>query len=455
MSTLIRRIFMLLFPVCLILTSLAQQNGFGVLVNKPHVLQGYTFIAPRSNSEAYVIDNDGRVVQEWDLGTNTREIHFLENGNILVVRAPHAELDKSFIDLGYSADGALAEYTWDGELVWEYNFLDPKRRHHHGIDILPNGNILAIVWDYHHIDEALDSGLHPALAATIFDGIEVFLPDTIVEIDKTSSVIVWEWQAWEHLVQDLGESLPDFGLPSARPERVDINYNQYSAKDIPTNWSAGPADWLHSNMVNYNPELDQVIMSVLRFDEFWIMDHDLSREESAGPAGDLLYRWGNPFAFGQGDMVDDRQLYQQHDVQWIDEGLPGAGNVLIYNNRNNVVREEVPAEDEYSSILELKLPLREGGTYDWSADAEIVWQYDQDFYSRFISGVQRLPNGNTLVTEGGPGRLIEVTPDGEVVWEFILSVEPDNNNIFRSRKYAADYPGFDGKDLSPGAYLGE
>ena len=172
-------------------------------------------------------------------------------------------------------------------------------------------------------------------------------------------------------------------------------------------------------------------------------------------AGDLLYRWGNPFAHGGGDMLEDRQLFQQHDAQWIEAGLPGAGNILIYNNRNNVVREDEPADDEYSSVLEISLPLREDGSYDWSAEPEIVWIYDQGFYSRIISGVQRLPNGNTLITAGVPGRVLEVTPAGEVVWDFLNPVPEGRKWLFRVRKYPAYHPGFAGKDLRPGPILGE
>ena len=225
-------------------------------------------------------------------------------------------------------------------------------------------------------------GLDPAIAAADFEDLEVFLPDIVVEIDNPSGEIIWTWDAWDHLIQNVDENLPNYGLPSANPQRIDINYQQYFVKDIPTSWSAGPADWMHSNMVNYNPKLDQIVISVLRFDEFWIFNYSGTTEEAAGPAGDLLYRWGNPLAYEGGDMVEDRKLFQQHDVQWIDEGLPGAGNILIYNNRHNVIREDEQAEDEYSSILEIKLPLRDDGSYDWSADAEIVWQYDKDFYSR-------------------------------------------------------------------------
>lgn len=454
MSMLLRAIVTVLLACSLTTVSLAQDDGFGVRVNSERALDGYTFFAPQFDHQAYVIDNEGRVINEWDFGVQTREIHLLENGNVVVVRSPNEELDLSLIAMFYPVESAVAEYTWDGEMVWEYVFRDPARRQHHGIDILPNGNILALVWDYHHLDEAVARGLHPDIAATSFKEIDSFLPDTILELNPASGEIVWEWQTWDHLVQNTDENLPSFGSPSAHPQRLDINFETYSIKGLPLDWSVGPHDWMHANAVNYNPALDQIVISVRSFDELWVIDHSLSTEVAAGPAGDLLYRWGNPFAHGAGDQREDRQLFLQHDVQWIDEGLPGAGNILLFNNRNNLIREDDDGENEYSSVLELKLPLREDGAYDWTADAEIVWQYDEGFYSRIISGVQRLPNGNTLITEGTSGRLIEVTTEGEVVWEFITPI-PDRNWLFRTRKYAADYPGLADKNLLPGPLLGE
>lgn len=452
MSILYRIIAASLLACSLAAFSLAQEEARGVLVNSEGTMDGYILVAPQFDQHAYLIDNEGRVINDWDFGSVTREAHLLENGNIMVVKAPEDELDKTLFELGYNPDGAVAEYAWDGDLVWEYAFVGAERRHHHGIDILPNGNILALVWDYYHLDEAVARGLHPDIVAYSFEELDSFLPDTVLEFNPASGEVVWEWQAWDHLVQDTDENLPGFGSPSAHPRRLNINYERYAVKGFPVISNSQPHDWLHSNALNYNPALDQIVISVHSFDEFWIINHNLSVEEAAGPAGDLLYRWGNPFAYGGGDMVDDRKLFQQHDAQWIDEGLPGAGNILIYNNRNNVVREDQQAEDEYSSILELKLPLRADGSYDWSQDAEIVWQYDEGFYSRILSGVQRLPNGNTLITEGTSGRLIEVTADGEVVWEFI-NPAPERNWIFRARKYAADHPGLAGKDLSPGPLL--
>ena len=102
---------------------------------------------------------------------------------------------------------------------------------------------------------------------------------------------------------------------------------------------------------------------------------------------------------------------------------------------------------------------------------QIVWSFQSTlptaFYSRYISGLQRLPNGNTLVCSGGNGHLFEVTPEGEVVWEYINPVGDRTgdkyaihtimtdaageryNALFKCVRYPLDYPGLDGKDLTP------
>ena len=113
----------------------------------------------------------------------------------------------------------------------------------------------------------------------------------------------------------------------------------------------------------------------------------------------------------------------------IPRGLPGEGNILIFDNGgwagygapnpgsptgfHNALRD-------YSRVLEIDPTTLE---IVWSytpIEAGLVHPLDSNrFYSPFISSAQRLPNGNTLITEGSGGRLIEVTPDHEIVWEFI------------------------------------
>ncbi len=181
--------------------------------------------------------------------------------------------------------------------------------------------------------------------------------------------------------------------------------------------------------------------------------------------GDILYRWGNPKAYKRGGD-NDQLLFGQHDVHWIDEGLPDAGKLMIFNNGQNR-----PGGNR-SSIDIIQPPVDASGQYVLDDDApfgpEMVdWTYfpsiGNDFFAKNISGAQRLPNGNTLICEGPEGHLFEIEPDENVVWDFICpigadgpaeqGVDLDLNSIFRAYRYGPDYPAFDGKDLSPGEVL--
>ena len=156
------------------------------------------------------------------------------------------------------------------------------------------------------------------------------------------------------------------------------------------------------------------------------------------------------------------------------EGRPGAGNITIYNNGNG------RPDGDYSTVEELTPPLLDDGTYEmlpsgvWGPEASppcFIYDPPEEFYSPFISGAQRLENGNTLACAGNPGRVVEMTPDGEVVWEYINPVLPSgrlmqgttlpcnpagnncSNKMFRAERYGSDHPAFAGRDLTPGEFL--
>jgi hypothetical protein len=228
------------------------------------------------------------------------------------------------------------------------------------------------------------------------------------------------------------------------------------------------ADWLHTNAIDYHPELDQIALSVPHLSEIWIIDHSTTMVQAAtheggrsGKGGDLLYRWGHPMNYRAGDPAD-RALYYQHDVRWIPPGSPGAGNLTLFNNGGG------RPDGDYSAVLELVTPLQEHGTYAREpgqpfGPAAPVWQYTApekaEFFSSFISGAQRLPNGNTLICQGEAGRVFEVTPDGQIVWEYWNPFEPDAtggdgrgapaHGLFRATRIPLDHPGLAGKVLEP------
>ncbi|MFB3056906.1 MAG: T9SS type A sorting domain-containing protein, partial [Ignavibacteriaceae bacterium] len=251
---------------------------------------------------------------------------------------------------------------------------------------------------------------------------------------------------------------------SEYPELININF----VSSFPNSLGA---DWNHINAVDYNEDLDQIILSVHHFGEIWIIDHSTTTEEAAGHfggnsgmGGDLLYRWGNPQTYDRGD-VTDQMLFGQHDSHWIESGLPGEGNILIFNNGRNR-----PGGD-YSTVDEIVPPVDQNGNYllepgtTYGPD-QLLWTYvdpvPSDFYSPNVSGSQRQPNGNTLICSGTWGRFFEVTNEGELVWLYVNPVIatgpmfyedpiPSTQNwAFRVYRYAADYPGFEGRDLTPG-----
>ena len=185
-------------------------------------------------------------------------------------------------------------------------------------------------------------------------------------------------------------------------------------------------DWMHVNAVAYNAELDQIALSSPSFHEIWIIDHSTTTQEAKGhtggrwgKGGDILYRWGNPRAYRNGTSLEQR-LFGQHNIQWIPKGLSGEGHLLVFNNGGG--RKPV----EYSSVDEFVPPTDRDGNYIRPKRGPFgptmpIWSYTapnkKDFYSWFISGAQRLPNGNTLINAGAVGIVFEVTPEGETVWK--------------------------------------
>ena len=347
--------------------------------------------------------------------------------------------------------------------------------------VLPNGNILAIAWEAKSAQEAVAAGRRPELTP------EAGLwPDTIVEFEPQrpdGARIVWEWHMWDHIVQDGDPALGNYGDPSEHPERIDINGDrdtpQVSAAELARLQALGyvpsdaapedlQSDFMHTNAIAYNASLDQIAVSVLRYNEIWIIDHSTTTIEAAGNTGgrggrggDLLYRWGNPRTYRRGD-ADDQQSFGQHDVRWIPDGMPGAGRLMLFNNNM-----EGP-DGDFSAVFELGPPTDDAGRYvvsdtDAFGPDEPTWSYmapDRvSFHSFFISGAHRLPNGNTFITSGAQGRLFEVTPDGDFVWDYwnpysgTLEGNAATRNtpygIFRATKLLPDHPALAGRNLQP------
>jgi hypothetical protein len=449
----------------------------GVQVDEPSGYQGYTLIATVQSTKTYLVDRWGRVVHTWESRyTLGADAQLLENGHLL--RGANLGENEAFF-AGDSAGGRIQEFTWDGELVWDYKLHNEKQIRHHSIQRLPNGDVLMNVWERKTPAEFIAAGLKPELA-----GSSDVLVDTLVEVQpsgKTGGRIVWEWKAWDHLIQDVDSTKANFGNVAAHAEVIDVNFaelidvniartgrpvfanlarvagtppNDDSKKDDAKKSAAkkddsldtlkaigyvGAAggekfagflpDWTHCNSVAYNATLDQVMLSSREFSEIWIIDHSTSTAEAAthyggrhGKGGDLIYRWGNPQTYRAG-TAKDRRLFNQHDAQWIPAGIPGEGRVLVFNNGSG------RSDGDYSSADEIILPVNREGQYERQPGAAFgpdaaAWSYSAphktEFFAAFMGGSQRLPNGNTLVSTGVGGVVFEVTPDKKIVWRYVI-----------------------------------
>lgn len=265
--------------------------------------------------------------------------------------------------------------------------------------------------------------------------------DGILEIAPTTPEpsIVWQWFTYDHLVQDFDSSKANYGDPAEHPELVDLNY-----------FTLHSDDWTHFNSIGYNAELDQIVVNPLCLSEFWVIDHSTTTDEAAGHTGgdcgrggDLLYRWGNPESYRAGTPAD-RLLSGQHDVDWIAPGLPGAGDLLVFNNMAGLYEGA-----QYSSVLQVTSPLNPDGTYFMTGavfgPVAPTWQFIADppnsFFGMNMSSAQRLIDGNTLICNGPNGKVIEVLSSGEIVWVYDNAMPVQGAQVFNAIRYPVDYPG--------------
>jgi hypothetical protein len=414
----------------------------GVLLNDSRAFPGYNLINP-GRKQTYLFDNEGRVVHTWTSEYSSGAAVYLSENGHLFRPAEAANRNRAF--QGPAAGGRIQEFDWDGNLLWDFEYHNDKRLPHHDAIKLPNGNALLICWEMIDEKEAIAQGRRPE---TVKDS--HLQPDCLVEIKPTgkkTGEIVWEWRSWDHLIQDLDKTRPNYGQIAEHPERFNVNY--IPGEEDPPKKDQRPRknpDWMHVNAVAYNADLDQIVLSSPSFCEIWIIDHGTTTEEAKGhtggrwgKGGDILYRWGNPRASRNGTNLDQR-LFGQHNIQWIPKGMSGEGHLLVFNNGGGRKPEE------YSSVDEFVPPTDEDGNYirpkrgSFGPDKPL-WSYSapnkKDFYSWFISGAQRLSNGNTLINSGANGVVFEVTPEKETVWKFsnpfknIQSVSPPGGGQLR------------------------
>jgi hypothetical protein len=470
-----------------------------------------------AGKDTFLIDAEGRVVHEWPSARLTFCGYLLENGDLL--RDGSESADAPLFKAGGAA-GYVERVTWDNELVWRH-CAGPYTRFltHHDLEPLPNGNVLVLAWERVRKGEAEAAGRHPDLLP---DG-EVW-DQHVIELQPDGAggaAVAWRWRLWDHLVQDHDEGLANYGDVAASPQLFDLNFCPVGGKAAQRNQTVlstgeasahsgaprtGEKDWVHCNALSYCAARDQIILSLNVPSELIVIDHATTAEEAAGhtggrrgKGGDILYRFGNPATLRAGSPTASggRELFCQHSCLFIrgaaphisgggggggggggdgnGASMPGEGHVLVFNNGRQPDRH-------WSTCDEWALPERGGvGSGDYeraSGGAKLVWRHGSQaghagsFYCTHISGCQRLPNGNTLITMGPQGTLVEVTAAGEEVWRYVSPVviyegggavafvrQGDHRpaggrvSLFRAQRYGEDHPALAGRTLTPGRYL--
>ena len=403
--------------ICLSLLFFSVSNN----TLKAEPFEGYTLFNPNGSSHTYLLDMRGETVHSWQhsLGGGYA-VYLLESGNLLRPSKPVF----TYLN-GAASSGLVQETTWDGDVVWEFEYNTPDYLPHHDIEPLPNGNVLLIAWEVKTAAEAIAAGRNTYT---------IMWPDHIIEIEPAghSAQIVWEWHAWDHLVQDYDPSKENYGVVADHPELFDINM------PIGMGGPGGGADWLHVNGIEYIEEFDQIIFTSHFSDELYVIDHSTTTEEAAGHTGgnsgmggDLLYRWGHSSRY---DIPGNDYFEVVHCPVWITDDLPGAGDIMIFHNST---------ANHISEIVQITPPVDEFGNYTWEPGQPFgpqnpSWVYSNGygFYANGQSGCQRLPNGNTLIVDANDGYMFEVDSTGLLQWE-----HDTNYNIARILRYAPEYPG--------------
>ena len=363
----------------------------------------------QDSNRTVLINNEGTLLNQWiGAGQIASTPYLLQGGELLRPCRASGNIPMN----GAAVGGRIQKFSYEGEVLWDFTFSDQNNQPHHDICAMPNGNVLIVAWERKTQSQGIAVG-RQNLNSEIW-------PGQIVEVKPTGPTtgeIVWRWHLWDHLIQDISPSLPNYGIISQYPEKLDINKGDIHPQN---------GDWIHVNALDYNAELDQIVFSSNSLDEIFIIDHGLTTEEAAGPLGDFLYRWGNP---GNYERPGEHVLWNVHGVNWIDEGLPGEGNLLLFNNGN---------DDGSSDLIEFISPLNKDGSYEISENepfaplpGDYVFFYENNnFWGDHLCGVYRLPNGNTIATNGPGSEIRELDVNGQIVWQHFTQ-----DTIMRAVKY--------------------
>lgn len=424
----------------------AQKPTVGLTNYRPTATDVYTLFAPAGSTLVYLIDNCGNVVHSWATSTQPGQaIAITDKGELVHT----GKIDNENFAGGGSLGGRIEILDWNGTVKWRYDYSSPTHTTHHDMCLMPNGNILVMAWQLKSPAEAITAGRNPAYVSA--KGLWAEQLIELKPVGADSAVVMWKWDVWDHLVQDYDSTKPNYGVVADNPDKINLNYDKL---DLP--------GWVHINSVDYNAELNQVMVSSRAFGEVWIINHDTGVVGNSKSG--LLFRYGNPAAYNRGTIYD-RKFFYQHNAHWVHCGIGYDDAWMVFNNGT------FRPSGEYS-IVEVFMPERDAtGNYRYSpADlyrSNNVRSYNSNnrygkFFSRRVSGALLLHNGHMRVCVGSEGRFMELDGNDSIVWQYICPVglggKPVSqgskppfvaNTVFNTTILYPQHPALAGKDLSP------
>ncbi|MCX7912330.1 MAG: aryl-sulfate sulfotransferase [Dehalococcoidales bacterium] len=384
---------------------------------------GYTVFQARmhggADAAAVLIDMNGNVMNMWQ-GLDGFPNKMLPGGHIM------GSTGIRDMRYGFQDMKDLVQVDWDGNIVWKFNryelIRDPDRepewmaRQHH--DYQREGN--PVGYYVPGMEPLVDKGNTLILAHRNLKnpGIsdKLLLDDTIIEVTWEGE-LVWEWVCSEHF-DEMGFSEEARNAMARDPHCMKLA-------------SGECGDWMHMNSISRlgpNKWYDQGDERFHPENIIWDGRSTNIIAIISRKTGQIVWRVG-PDYFSSESLRGLGQIIGQHHAHMIPRGLPGEGNILVFDNGGRAgygaPNPGAPtgvdnALRDYSRVLEFD-----------PVTLKVVWQYSPVeagliipansfmFYSSFVSSAQRLPNGNTLITEGACGRIFEVTRDHELVWEYV------------------------------------
>ncbi|MEF3368100.1 aryl-sulfate sulfotransferase [Methylocystis sp. 9N] len=284
----------------------------------------------------------------------------------------------------------VGEIDWDGKKHWDFGASAPggRAQQHHDIERLPNGNTLVLANIIYPL---------PGFAAP------QALDDVAYEVNPEGE-IVWTWAASDHL-DEIGFAPEELKLLKASKNADYLHVNDLKP--------VGPNHWFDQGDQRFAP--DNLIFDSRNANFIAIIDRKTRKIVwTLGPHYPPIAQEG---AASRKLPRPVDQISGQHDAHLIPKGLPGAGNLLLFDNQGEAGYPHAALSYTGGSrVLEINPTTK-----------EIVWQYTGansgnpgwSFRSTHISNARRLPNGNTFIDEGQIGRFFQVTPAGDIVWEYI------------------------------------